>query len=148
MKNERNFELLVEYQSALRGREYWMSLKKQYGLDEKTGLFLFPSLDNELNQEAIKLLPWYLKKKYLTMAVIVTDQEAVVKQADSVKKEEAVFLRKTDGDSLNDLLNYYRLVQFHSAVVVISMEEPYGNRHIIGKAGITLNDYVRNALYV
>lgn len=147
-REEIDLELNQEYRSAVRGREYWMWLKEQCCLDEKTGLFVFPASDKELNQTALETLPWYLKKKYLNQAVIVTDQDAVIKQAESVMKEGTVFLEKIDRDQLNDLLSYYKLVQFHSAVVIISMEEPYGNPHIIGKAGITLNDYVKNALYV
>ena len=33
-------------------------------------------------------------------------------------------------------------------IAVISVEEPYGNANIIGKEGITLHDYVKDALYV
>ncbi len=143
-----DFELSEEYQGAVGGREYWIALKRQFPINEKTGIFVFPALDSELNQTAVKLLPWYLKKKYLNKAVIATDQDAVLKQAESVMADSAVCLAKTDRERLNGLLDYYRLVQFHPSVVVISLEEPYGNPHIIGKAGITLEDYVKNALYV
>ena len=132
---------------AVRGREFWMHLKEQYLPDEETGLIIVQTKEQDMVDPAIRLIPVYLKRKYLKRALVVTDRETAAK----IEKEDnsdAVTIVAAQREQMEELLAYYRLVQFFHEIAVVSVEEPYGNANIIGQAGITLEDYVKNALYV
>ena len=62
--------------------------------------------------------------------------------------QERVYIESVDEKMMTELVSYYRLQQFFRNIVVITMEEPFGTGGIVGKCGITLDDYVRDALYV
>lgn len=139
--------MFLQSASAFHGRKYWLSLKEEYIPDGKTSLIIFPSSDEILNHVAIGYLSEYMRRKVLKKVIIVTDQDRVAEDLRS-SRNESIFIAKTDQEHITDLLNYYKLVQFIPRIIIISTEEPYGNDHIIGKAGIKIEDYVRNALYV
>lgn len=138
---------MSESRAAVSGREYWMQLKEQYLPDAETGLIIVQTKEQDMIDTAIRLIPVYLKRKYLKRAILITDQETAVK-AGGAEDQEAVNLVAAERKQIDELLAYYRLVQFFHEIAVISVEEPFGNAHIIGKAGISLEDYVKNALYV
>ena len=134
--------------SAMKGREHWLKLKEQYCPDEETGIIIIQTEKPKLIHTAIQLIPEYLKRKYLKRVLGVTCHDLLANLIKTTFRKDCVILAITEQKYIEELLDYYKLVQFFSEIVIISTEEPYGNSHIIGKVGITLEDYVRNALYV
>lgn len=143
----RNELEMAEAQAAISGREYWLCLKEKYLPDKETGLIIVHTKEPDMIDTAIRLIPVYLERKYLKRVLVVTDKETAVKIKEGGKPAPVTFVT-VRREQMEELLAYYRLVQFFHEIVVISVEDPYGNAHIIGKAGITIEDYVKNALYV
>lgn len=137
----------AEMEMAVRGREYWIHMKEKYVPDEETGLVIVQSEEQEMIDTALRLLPVYMKRKYLKRVIVVIEQKTAA-GIEKEKNSDAVIFVAAQRKEIEDLLAYYRLVQFFHEIAVISVEEPYGNANIIGKEGITLYDYVKNALYV
>lgn len=140
-------ELKADFQSALKGWEYWLDLKERYRFNEKDGLIICPSDNCLLNKVAMEKLNEFLIRKYIQRVVIlsvVPEIESYYSRCDKVK----AYFQQIGSANMYCLLKYYRLTQFTKNIVVISCEEPFGNRNIIGKKGITLSDYVRDAIYV
>lgn len=132
---------------AMAGREYWLHIKEQYRPDEETGLVVVQTKETEMVDTAVRLIPVYMKRKYLKRVILILDKEIAAK----IKKEEnwnTVIFVVAERRQIEELLAYHRLVPFFYETAVVSVEEPYGNANIIGKEGITLEDYVKNALYV
>lgn len=146
MTGENELEM-SEKRAAVAGREYWIQLKEQYLPDEETGLIIVQTKEQDMIDTAIRLIPVYMKRKYLKRVLVVTDRETAAK-VEKQENPDAVTIVAAQRDQMEELLAYYRLVQFFHEIAVVSVEEPYGNANIIGKAGITLEDYVKNALYV
>lgn len=138
---------MTEAEMAMAGREYWLYIKEKYQPDEDTGLVIVQTKEQNMTDIAFRLLPIYLKRKYLKRVIVITDQEAIAWVEQRVESDR-VTLVAVRRKMLEELLIYYRLVQFFHEIVVISLEEPYGNAHIIENEGITLEDFVKNALYV
>lgn len=138
---------MAEMEMAVRGWNYWMHIKEKYVPDEEIGLVIVQSEDKAMVDAALGLLPVYMKRKYLKRVIVVMERET----ADGTGREgtpDSVVFVAAQRKEIDDLLAYYRVVQFFHEIAVISVEEPYGNANIIGKEGITLSDYVKNALYV
>lgn len=136
-----------EFALALAGREYWMSLKESYGINEDCYLVLCPSEDSLLNKMAMKNLSDFLIRKYIKRAVVLSIDSAIKTYFPCTNNID-VFFEIAKKEKMDSILKYYRLTQFAFNVVVISMEMPFGNSNIIGKKGITLEDYIKDAIYV
>lgn len=139
-------ELREDYLQALEGRRMWLEWKKKYALDNHCGLILFPSLCKELNEAGSRQLPSFMKRKYLKKALALYTQEMPVPLVTGEGFE--IITVGIAKEKMEALLKYYCLIQFTKNIVVISTEEPFGNNGIIGKEGISLEDYVRNGIYV
>ena len=142
-----NSVLAKDYKMALGGRNYWIELKNKYTLNEMAYLIICGSSDMEINNLAIKNLNKFLKRKYIRKALVVSNELNLDKLYDDSSDEE-VYFEFASQEQLNMLIKYYKLSQFTSNIVCISMEEPFCNRNIINKEGITLNDYINDAIYV
>ncbi len=129
------------FEASRRGRAVWKEIEKKYHVLEEDSLVLFPDNDEKLNYAALRNLGGYLKKKYISRVLLIFSDRNIIYGS----KYQVINIKE---DMMRDLLRYYRLTQFREKIVVISMKEPFGNDGIIGEKGITLDDYVMNALYV
>lgn len=135
-------EILQEqYKLAMEGKRCWLDIKKMYNIKCEDCLVILPSDNYELNKCAIKYLPVYMEKKYIRKSFLVSKSDLNI-----VDKQVTVI--KLTFDKIQALLKYYRLLQFTRNVVVISLESPYGNENIINKEDISMDDYVKDAIYV
>lgn len=132
-------------QQAIGGRKVWLELKEKYLITNDKCLVFISSSNKELNHYAIKNLKEYIEKKYYTGALVVCEDELKEDEKQYVQDFDVVCI---DENIVKDLLAYYRLVQFTKNIVVVSEKEPYGNLGIVGKKDITLEDYVKDAIYV
>ena len=140
-------DLKEDYQLALEGRGCWLKLKEKYKMDDHCCLIICPTDNPLLNRIAMDNLIIFLKRKYLEKAVILSPYPYMKKYIMPTKEKEIYFVH-AEKHKMESILKYYRLTQFTKNIVVISLEEPYGNDNLIGKKGITLVDYVKNAIYV
>lgn len=140
-------DLELHFQLALKGREYWIEIKKRYEIDENCYLVICPTNDFLLNKIAMENLNEFLKRKYIKKAIILSTYIGLKEFYTHFSKADVQF-QYLDQKQMNCTLKYYKMVQFFPNIVVISLEQPFGNGNIIGKKGITLIDYVRDAIYV
>ena len=129
------------FEAARRGRNVWKEIENKYHVVEEDSLVLFPDNDEELNHSALKNLGGYLKKKYISRVLLVFSDRNII----CGSQYQIINIKE---DMMRDLLMYYKLTQFKEKIVVVSMKEPFGNDGIIGEKGITLDDYVMNAIYI
>lgn len=135
--------LQIKISEAEKGREIWEIIKRKYQVTELDVIVIIESSDNELVSKSIECLRDYSDRKNLKREIVVCCSNEQIESSDDrrliyeVKKEE-----------LNNLLRFYRMIQFTKNIVVISLSMPFGNKGIVGKVGITLEDYIRDAIYV
>lgn len=136
-----------KYGCSLRGRDRWLKFKEKYQIDEEWYLILMPTYNEKLNRKAFSYLDEFMDKKYIKKTLVIISEHSNVNSM-SYNKREGVYIESVNEKIMKELVSYYRLQQFFRNVVVISMEEPFGTGGIVGKCGITLDDYVKDALYV
>lgn len=140
-------ELAKDCRQAERGRKRWLEIKDEYKIDGLWYVVICPRKDKELCQLVLQQLPYFLERKYISKAMVImedSDRENMYIE----NKDITICFKQAGGQEIDEILKYYRLVQFEKNVVVVSLEEPYGTAGIIGKEGITLKDYVNDALLV
>lgn len=140
-------KLKTEFQLAYEGREYWINLKERYEIDEYCYLILCPTDNSSLNRIAMENLTDFLTRKYIRRAVVLLTEGESAEDYPRSADMDIRFIQ-ADKKEMECILRYYRLTQFAKNIVVISLEQPFGNENIIGKKGITLTDYVKDAIYV
>lgn len=143
-------DLQTDIEAAVKGREIWLRIKEQYSFEMINDcLVIIPSLDKELNRAALEEIPNYMYRKYLRKAIIIssTDLPLIESGQESAEKQQMFYIQ-LERVQCEQLLKYYCLTQFTKNVIAVSLEEPYGNGNIIGKEGITREDYIRNAIFV
>ncbi len=152
-------DLYKDLECAKKGREIWLEIKEKYSFEPESGcLVLMPSADKQLNQAAMRHLPHYMERKYLDKAVVICMEEKLLieemqkgkpaEENNTAGRTRQIITVQLEADKIAQLLKYYRLIQFTKNIVVVSLEEPFGNANIIGREGITLENYVVDALYV
>ena len=141
-------EVLIEKKNmVLRGREIWLNLKDRNGIDNSWVLIIFPTGNKELNESALKCIPAFLKRKYLTNAILLA-REGTGSFDDISIKEHIVVTRYLLETDMEAILTFYKLQRFFKNIVVVSLEESFSGGGIIVKCGITLDDYVADAIFV
>lgn len=140
-------ELMEDYKLAERGRKLWLEIKDEYKVDALWYVVICPKKDETLNRLVLKHLPDFLERKFISRAVVISEDEARGKKPVE-NNGTVVCFRQVSRQEIEELLKYYRLIQFEKNIIVASLEEPYGTAGIIGKEGITLEDYVKDALLV
>lgn len=140
-------ELKSEFQLAYKGREYWINLREKYKIDEYCFLIICPTDDFLLNHIAMENLTDFLARKYIKRAVVLFIQPELSECFSYSANADIQFVQVGQRE-MECILQYYRLTQFTKNIVVISLEQPFGNKNIVGKKGITLTDYVKDAIYV
>lgn len=137
-------DIQEDFEQAEYGRRIWCRLKEREHWTEKDCLIIFPTEHEQLNELAVKWMKGYIEKKHFEKVIVISYDSNLLSKVcgGNIIKE---VMKKED---INHLLKYYRLQQFASNIVVASLESPYGNMHFVGHKGITLEDYVINAIYI
>lgn len=137
-------------EKAGRGMKNWLFLRDKYNIGVFDGVIFFPSFRNDLNEEAIKLIPYYMDKKFISraLALYVQDYLDEMLRKSAISEDKILLLEKIDSEEMSELLQYYRLQQFTKNICVISFKMPFGNDGVIGKEGISIGDYVKSAIYI
>lgn len=135
-----------EFNYALEGRKIWILIKEKYNFSNQCGLVIFPSDNQTLNIEAVKLLPDYKKRNLLDKLVVITSQKVII---DSLKQlhDKSIYYELIDKKNIDLLLKYYCLVPFWIHIVVISLDEPFGNSILLNKYDIDYKNYILSAIY-
>ena len=130
---------------AKKGREVWLQLKDKWNIDSNWVLVIMPENDVKLNDCAIKKLSEYMKRKYYHKAIIIYCDDNFLQ---SIDYNDIFVLEKIDDSEMKCIVSYYCLQQFFKNIVVVSLEEPFGSKNVVGHMGISLVDYVENALFI
>lgn len=131
---------------AKEGWRLWQKLKRKYSITDMIGLILFPSADMTVNREAAALLPDYMEHRRLQKLVAVTDRRETVNILENIPYGN-VFLEKISNYEMICLLSCYRLICFCSNVVVVSLEEPFGNYLAVCDGRTDMRSYVWLSVY-
>ena len=133
-----------EFKKALKGKEIWDHYDAKHHCDDDSLVLIMPTDDDILNRTAIQLLPEYLERKYYKRTLIFSEKKYIPEDIISPR----ILNECLSKDEMTCMVSYYRLRQFFKNIVIVSLEKPFGGGGIIGKADISLCDYVRDALYV
>lgn len=131
------------FTQAERGRELAVQLRNTYAADERTCWIILPDDDEELWEAATENLPSYMESKCFSHALILGCRSCFTEL--HCERGTIHYIACTQ-DDLEAILAYYRLVPF-AETVVVSLKEPYALPGWIGHFGITVRDYVRDALF-
>lgn len=119
------FSLDNEIVEAYEGREIWLSIKKQYSMTNNSGLVIFASTNQELNNVAREIIPVYKEVRKLDKIVTLSIEEP----------------------GIDKVLSYYRAIRFFKNTIVVSLDEPYGNDYFMKNTDIDLYEFVKVAIF-
>ena len=143
--------LYGHFQMAFHGRRIWKGIKKQYAPDAKTTvLLIFPLHDSELNRCALTHLPAFLERKLYSRALALVCDRGThdeLKQLSAGMKAAKIDPVLLSDEDISVVCKYYRLIQFFDNIFVVSLEEPYGSKGLIGKKHFTLEFLVKNSIF-
>ncbi len=135
-----------EFNHALEGRKIWLSIKEKYNFSNQCGLVIFPSDNQTLNIEAVKLLPDYKKRVFFDKMVIITSQKGIIESL-KLLCDESVYYELFEKKKIDSMLKYYCLVPFWIHILVISLDEPFGNSILLNEYKIDYKDYILSTIY-
>lgn len=137
-------EVAEDMEQAAKGRQVWLGLKETVQYTSDDCLIIFGATDRRLMEPAFDYIPEYLRKKCFSRGILLISRD----NGDFPETDEEIIVKvRLDADDIEALLKYYRLCQFAENIVVVSLEEPYGNDHLLGYKGISLDDYIKNAIF-
>lgn len=142
-------ELAGDYAEAEAGRKIILDLKQiSDSRDGSACWIIFPSDDEELNRTALEILPSFMNEKFYRKAVLISVC-SLTEGSDRLTADpnRKIYFRRIGEKDMSAVLRYYRLVQFASDIIVISLDEPYAFSKWIGHFGITRKDIVRDGLF-
>lgn len=137
------FDLEYEYEDALKGRDIWLEIQDRYHITNQWGVILFISDEYILNNEAVQLIPDYMKKNNLNEVLIIKEKDNLSKIGE-IENVKYHLLCKSE---IAKVLKYYKLIHFCKNIAVISLEEPYGNKYICKNKEIAYRDYIASAIF-
>jgi hypothetical protein len=142
--------LYGHFKLAFEGGRVWKRIKKQYKPDKKIdALFLFPHDDMGLNMCVINNMEQFINRKlYLHALLIVRDEETsnAAGQLLELNRTGKYYVCVITDDEMIALCKFYRLVGFFHNIRVVSLDEPYGSRGLIGKKDYTIDFIVKYSI--
>ena len=135
------------FEEAKIGKEIWDKLKSDYLITESDVVVIVRDANTDFINKSIKYLREYTKKKSLERELILYSDNSSLDDKDDEEDNQRIYLRLKEKE-IQAVLRLYRLIQFTKNIVVLSLSAPYAGAGIIGKAGITMDDYIKDAIYV
>ncbi len=136
-------EIMDSFIPAEQGKSLWLEIKAKYGYQNGDLLLLLPTDCDEMNRAAIQYIPVYIKNKYIRHAFVVYRKNAAYFEVDMPYVTD-IELPETQ---LLQLVALYKLIQFEKNIVAVIPELPFASVGILGKNGITAEDYVINTFF-
>lgn len=119
------------------GYHIWLGLKRKYNIGEDIYFIIMPEDDKELNINSMHHIGAFLKRKYMRGAIVLTLANKIdYSMTENYSKVIKIVRRPAFVIKL--LLKYYCLIQFKEHIIVVSFNEPYGNRGLLKKEGVTM----------
>ena len=132
---------------AKQGRELWLKLVDKYHIDNTVGVILMPHSGEKYNGPVIKYLGEFLKKRGISHALLLTQDEWVSENTGLYKDiADVVSLSQ---EQIEMLIQFYQLYEFAPNIVIASLKCPAGRmgEKLIGKKGLTADEVVRGIVY-
>ena len=136
-----------KFEEAKIGKEIWDRLKSKYGITESDVIVIISDDSSEFISKSIKYLREYTKKKNLERELILYCDASPLDDKYDEADNQRIYIKLQEKE-IQSVLRLYRLVQFTKNIVVLSLSDPYAGAGIIGKVGITMDDYIKDAIYV
>lgn len=131
--------------SASRGKKIWHKIQKKYHMENEF-LILLRDTEKELAKSALSYLQEFIKKKYSSGAVVVTTNKDFITEYSNLQCNINFELVSPEQEEF--LVAYYCLYHFYDAVIVVSLNEPFGSYGLLEKETITLDDMVREYIFI
>ena len=141
-------QLQPDYREVNRGRDIICSIRELYTLDETVCWVLLPEENEELNRLATGcILLDYMENKGCPRAVILSPDRGQNSPHSVWQRGREILSLALEAEDFAAVLSYCRLVAFASHLIIVSLREPYSFSAWIGHFGITLERFVRDALF-
>lgn len=134
----------IDFGIAQHGKDIWDALQKKYRINNEWLIVILVWGYENVNAIVLKKILSYLNRKYMDKVIFISVDKCQV----SDMSDKEIVWEQVKKEEIQMLLKYYRLVQFAKNIVITAIEEPYGNWGIVGKADISLEDYVENAILI
>lgn len=138
---------------AEKGRDFWLSLVKEYQIATREYVLLLPLDTPEYHEPALKHLEEFLVKKGASRAIVLYAGEmpdaAEYEKKISEYSSYIIDVKKIRREDYENLVRFYCLYEFTDRLIIASLEEPDGRlgKNMVGKKGLTLEDVVKVTLY-
>ena len=142
-------ELQCDYEQVNRGRDIVSAIKERNRGDDTICWVLLPENQEELNHLATgEILLDYMERKCCQKAIILSpDREQEEPKCMKVTRGLMIQYLTLGMEEFAAVLSYCRLVPFAQNLIIVSLQEPYSFSAWIGHFGISLEMFVRNALF-
>lgn len=127
---------------AYRGREDWINLTSEYNIGDRDYVVLFPKIDREINDIAVK----YVKKLTEKGKVLLLSHDNILLNISGVNGLAARFYSREEAENL---MKFYALYQFTDRLIIVSLDEPEGRagKNLAGKNGITTEELIAVGIF-
>lgn len=131
--------LFVRMKSVLAGKRLWNKIQRKYDICNKYFIIL-KEKEPELAIKSMEFLDEFLRKKYSQGAIILTTDKSITS-----KNGEVIIITSKEEEGI---LSYFNLYPFYDKVIVVSLKEPYGSYGLLNKEGITMEDMIKEYIFV
>ena len=136
------------YSSAEQGRNIVLGILNEIEYVQSVLWLILPEDNTELNRICCGvLLDNYLEKKNHDSVVVIQIDSATQVSDLCLQTNKKAFHYSFKEDDMQDLLAYYRLVQFSEDIIVAALKEPYSFPAWIGHFDIDLYYWVEHVLF-
>ena len=87
-------------------------------------------------------------KMYLQRVLILTENSDMLKFAKGFLEMHSVIIPDIQYAEIEAIIDYYRLVQFTSDILIVSLDEPYAFSAWIGQYGVTFDSFLHDAIFL
>lgn len=141
-----NLYRLNVYKRMILGRYVWKKVKRVIKPDESTVVILFPDDDSIVLNSVISQLDEYVDRKYWTRVVFLYSKEKEI-----YNKCDFMYINYyLEPNEINNLMQYFRTVNFFECFIVASLEKPEGNTvgRLIKSGKMNLEELIKASILV
>lgn len=134
--------------AALRGRNWWMRLKREFDVDDGVYVVLLPEEDMELNEQALLHIDDLAAHRRARGIVVVSDQKWVLENAPTCC-DKVLSVVKASEREIDDVLSLFELYGFTERLLIVSLTRPFGSKlyNVAGIHGVTKEELVCYSIF-
>lgn len=133
----------------LHGKKYWNWLRLRYVITYKKVVLVLTGDNEKLDYYCLKYLEHFLKRKYAKSAIIISDDEKVLKNVEKMKFRFPIELCYLEKKRIELLYDFYSYMKFFDNIVFTYTDRPKDNLlgRILAETDVNEEDAACLALY-